>query len=203
MPTAHWSPCKTMRFKFFTVLTGFCIEWEDKKHYENFWPKDFLFKVLKFIQPCILFSSILIYFDLLVSDCWRLHSPQRRISYFNEIDWFFCKIWKTRWSSSFSLYISISEFIRITQRGGGVPDYCLGHSGSVSPCNRKGGPHNLNSDLEKGPRTLQQWTTWYSNVLIELFQVDISVSQQSEMFVNNNHINSDFFLKEIFRPGKL
>ena len=66
----------------------------------------------------------------------------------------------------------------------GVPGYLLGYSGSVSPCNRKGGPLNLNTYLQEGPQTVQQWTMWYSNVLIELFQVDISINQQSDMSVD-------------------
>jgi hypothetical protein len=42
---------------------------------------------------------------------------------------------------------------------------------------------------------------WYSNVLIELFQVDISVSEQNKISINKMLLSLIF--KEIFRPSRL
>ena len=76
--------------------------------------------------------------------------------------------------------------------GVGVPDYLLGYSGSVSLCNIKRGPLNLNSYLQEGPQTVQQWTVWCSDILIELFQFDVSISQHSYMCADKITLHNDF-----------
>ena len=78
---------------------------------------------------------------------------------------------------------------------GGKTGRLLGYYGSAAACSRKWGLLNYetswrgillllqNNFGRKSPQTLQQLTMWYSNVLIEFFQLEITSSQRNIKFL--------------------
>ena len=83
-------------------------------------------------------------------------------------------------------------------RGWGEPGILLGNSGSVAACSRKRGQLNyykrpgevivsyLKTLISKEVlKTFHRFIMWYSDILIELFQVENTSSRRNDKFLNH------------------
>jgi len=93
---------------------------------------------------------------------------------------------------TYSYKLLNSQICRTAREG--EPDYLSGNTGSVAACNRKRGSLNYcmiwrrnfspisEYSFGKSSSNLLKINTWYSSVLIELFQISFSSLQRSDTF---------------------